>query len=281
VIVSYGLIALWVIRKKKRPMLLAGCIVILLCAALLLSWGLPQLDSYRVTVLDVGQGQCILLQSGGKTYMVDCGGSYDEDAADIAAETLLSQGIRRLDGLILTHYDKDHVGGAQYLLQRIFADVLILPEGDKDQRWDPKLLAAHEGTTLRATEDIFLRWDGGELRIFSSWTTETSNESSLCVLFHTEKCDILITGDRSSVGEEILLLMEDIPQLDALIVGHHGSEKSTSETLLAATRPKLALISVGEDNSYDHPAAEVLERLNAYGCIIRRTDLEGTIIIRG
>ena len=281
VIVSYGLIALWVIRKKKRPMLLAGCIVILLCAALLLSWGLPQLDSYRVTVLDVGQGQCILLQSGGKTYMVDCGGSYDEDAADIAAETLLSQGIRRLDGLILTHYDKDHVGGAQYLLQRIFADVLILPEGDKDQRWDPKLLAAHEGTTLRATEDIFLRWDGGELRIFSSWTTETSNESSMCVLFHTEKCDILITGDRSSVGEEILLLMEDIPQLDALIVGHHGSEKSTSETLLAATRPKLALISVGEDNSYDHPAAEVLERLNAYGCIIRRTDLEGTIIIRG
>ena len=281
IILSYGLVMLWVFLKKRHPVLLAGSMAFLLCVALLLSWGVPQLDSYRVTVLDVGQGQCILLQSGGKTYMVDCGGSYDKGTADIAAETLISQGIRRLDGLILTHYDKDHVGAAQYLLQRIKADVLILPEGDEDNRWESELLAVHSGTVLRASENISFRWETGEIQVFSSWTTETSNESSLCVLFHTEKCDILITGDRSSVGEEILLLMEEIPQLDALIVGHHGSEKSTGERLLAATRPKLALISVGEGNAYDHPDTAVLERLQAYGCIIRRTDLEGTILLRG
>lgn len=64
------------------------------------------LDSTRITVLDVGQGQCILLQSEGRTYMVDCGGDSDTETADIAAETLLSQGISRLDGLILTHGDR-------------------------------------------------------------------------------------------------------------------------------------------------------------------------------
>jgi len=100
-------------------------------------------------------------------------------------------------------------------------------------------------------------------------------------LFHTEKCDILITGDRSQVGEEVLLDMADIPQLDALVVGHHGAASSTGELLLTATRPKLALISVGEGNAYDHPSQTVLARLKAFGCQIRRTDLEGTIIIRG
>ena len=98
---------------------------------------------------------------------------------------------------------------------------------------------------------------------------------------HTEKCDILITGDRSTTGESFLLRTAQLPQLDALIVGHHGSANSTGEELLAATWPATAVISVGEGNRYGHPAQEVLDRLMAYGCTIRRTDLEGTIILRG
>jgi beta-lactamase superfamily II metal-dependent hydrolase len=75
-----------------------------------------------MTVLDVGQGQSIILQSEGKTYLVDCGGSYDDTAANIAAHKLLSQGIARLDGVILTHFDADHSGGVDYLLSRIPAE---------------------------------------------------------------------------------------------------------------------------------------------------------------
>ena len=280
-ILCYVFLGLLIFRKKKRPVILGCCAVFLLCMALLLSWTLPLTDHYRVTVLDVGQGQCILLQSGGKTYMVDCGGSYDKGVADTAAEALLSQGIRRLDGLILTHYDKDHVNAAAYLLQRIPADMLILPEWKNADQWDSQILQYHQNEILRVSKDTEILWNDAVITIYASRLLESSNESSLCVLFHTEKCDILITGDRGFVGEEILLNTAEIPQLDALVVGHHGSDQSTGELLLEATRPKTALISVGEGNAYDHPADAVLERLRTYGCKVRRTDLEGTIIIRG
>ena len=213
--------------------------------------------------------------------MVDCGGDYDKSTADKAAATLLSQGVTRLDGMILTHYDQDHVGGAAYLLQRIPADILILPEGSGAQTFDKDILTAFRGQVIRGEEDMEIYWDDASIRIFASFDTETSNESSLCVLFHTEKCDILITGDRSTLGEEFLLRGAQLPKLTALVVGHHGSGNSTGEALLAATRPVTAVISVGEGNRYHHPAQQVLDRLTSYGCMIRRTDLEGTIILRG
>ena len=213
--------------------------------------------------------------------MVDCGGGYDEETADIAAATLLAQGIDRLDGLILTHYDRDHTGAAAYLLHRVKTDVLILPEGKGAETWDTGILNNHTGRTLRASEDLRIHWGEADIQIFSAWNRESSNESSLCVLFHTEKCDILITGDRSIVGEQMLLLQTKLPQLDALVVGHHGAASSTGQELLDATNPKTALISVGEGNTSRHPAQESLDRLIAHGCVIRRTDLEGTIIFRG
>ncbi len=277
----YILLCVFLFSKQKRPAILCSCAVLSLCVALLTSWTEPLLDEYRVTLLDVGQGQCVLLQSNGKTYMVDCGGDYDEDAADTAAAMLLSQGVNHLDGLILTHYDKDHVGAAGHLLYRVGADVLILSEGSEASDWDPTLLKHHKGEVLRADEDMQINWENGMITLYSGWTTETSNESSLCVLFQTEKCAILITGDRSAVGEEVLLKTVALPKLDALVVGHHGAGSSTGEAILEVTRPKMALISVGKDNAYNHPSQQTLDRLTDYRCQIRRTDLEGTIIIRG
>lgn len=280
-ILCYVLLAVFCLARDRRPFLLLCCTVISLCTALLASWTEPLLDHYRVTVLDVGQGQCVLLQSEGKSFMVDCGSSYSKDAANEAAATLLSQGITKLDGLILTHYDEDHVGGAAMLLSRIPADLLVLPEGAGGTAYEDAILHAFDGTVLRGDQNLDIHWGGAQVRVFASYDTETNNESSLCVLFHTEKCDILITGDRSMVGESFLLRTAQLPKLDALIVGHHGSANSTGEALLAATRPATAVISVGEGNRYGHPAQEVLDRLTAYGCTIRRTDLEGTIILRG
>ena len=277
----YILLFIFVFSKEKRPAILSCCAILSLCIVLLASWVEPLLDNYRVTLLDVGQGQCVLLQSKGKTYMVDCGGDYDEDVADSAAAMLLSQGITHLDGIILTHYDKDHVGAAAYLLYRVGADVLILPDGDEAQAWDPVLLKHHTGEVLRGDKELQIGWSDAEITVYPSWNTESSNESSLCVLFQTEKCAILITGDRSTVGEEVLVKTVTLPQLDALVVGHHGAASSTGTALLEATRPKTALISVGEDNAYKHPSEQVLDRLISYGCQIRRTDIEGTIIFRG
>ncbi|MBO5953973.1 MAG: DNA internalization-related competence protein ComEC/Rec2 [Oscillospiraceae bacterium] len=277
----YVLLAVHLLSKQKRPLVLACCMVLGLCVALLVSWAEPQLDDYRVTAVDVGQGQCILLQSQGKTYMVDCGGDYDETTADTVAAILLSQGIYQLDGVILTHYDRDHVGAAAHLMTRVPTLQLILPEGDGKQEWEPELLEVYGDVPIYAAEDLQLSWGTASITVYASGDLSTSNESSLCVLFHTEKCDILITGDRGEAGEVRLLADHTLPDLDALIVGHHGAASSTGTLLLEKTKPETAIISVGEDNRYGHPSQTVLDRLHTYGCLVRRTDQEGTIILRG
>ncbi|MBR2889767.1 MAG: DNA internalization-related competence protein ComEC/Rec2 [Oscillospiraceae bacterium] len=276
----YILLGLFLVMKNRKPMIFSCLAVLSLCAALLGSWIPPMLDGCRMTVLDVGQGQSIILQSYGKTYLVDCGGSYADDAADLAAETLLSMGISRIDGLILTHYDADHAGGAEMLLTRIDADALYLPAWEDTQAVAQTLSAYDGGTMYRMEQDLELRWRDTTLTVITSELRDSGNESSLCVLFQADNCDILITGDRGTLGEELLLRRIDLPELEVLVVGHHGSKYSTGQALLDKTSPQIAVISVDADNRYGHPAQEVLERLEAAGCTVLRTDEDGTIIIR-
>ena len=278
-IATYLLIVVFLAMKSKRTWLLCSCVVGTLGIAVLFSWLEPKLDDLRVTAVDVGQGQCILLQSDGKTYMVDCGGDSGDVAADAAAEVLLSQGVFQLDGLVITHYDEDHVGGAAKLLSRIPAKAVYLPQTPGWETWSADIIAHTEGDVIWVNEDISLTWDDTQMRLFASGYTESSNESSLCVLYQKDKCDILITGDRTAAGEADLLL-DGVGELDILVAGHHGAATSTSEYLLKTTRPELVLISAGKDNRYNHPAQAVLDRLAQYGCAVLRTDVEGTIIIR-
>ena len=114
----YILLAFFLFQRKRQPGVLLCCGVLGLSIALLASWAEPLLDDVRITMLDVGQGQSILLQSEGKTYLVDCGGDDDAETADLISEKLLRQGISRLDGIILTHYDRDHSGALGHLLTR-------------------------------------------------------------------------------------------------------------------------------------------------------------------
>ena len=268
----YVLLAVFLLQKRKQPVTLLCCGVIGLLLAIGIGWAEPMLDDCRVTVLDVGQGQCILLQSEDRTWMVDCGGSDDEDTANLAADTLLSQGVTRLDGVILTHCDRDHTGGLEELLTRIPADVVLIPalEGAKEMGVESAVLVE---------SDLTLTYGATEMAIYAPLMVEEDNESSLCVLFSAANCDILITGDRSALGEAILLKNTELPELEILIAGHHGSAYSTSEELLAATSPAIVAISVGE-NPYGHPADELLARLAKYGCAVYRTDLDGNLIFR-
>lgn len=273
-IFAYCLLTVFLLSREKKPRVLACCISLGLCIALLASWIEPRLDNTRFTVLDVGQGQCLLLQSGGRSYMVDCGGDQSELSADAAAETLLSMGITKLDAFILTHADQDHSGGLEYLLSRIDTQLVILPKECK-QLWDiPKTQVVY------ATENLDISDGNSTLHIFAPDFQGNSNEMSLCILFDTEKCDILITGDRNQKSERLLLARENIPQVDILIAGHHGASDSVSEELLKTTKPEIVCISAGANNRYGHPAKKTLQRLGQFGCQIYRTDLQGTITIR-
>lgn len=274
----YLLLVVFLVMRKKKSFQLLCCGILGLCIALLCSWVEPLTDECRVTVLDVGQGQSILLQSEGRTYLVDCGGDYADTTADIVAETLFSQGITRLDGIILTHYDDDHAAGVQHLLTRIDTDYLFLPDTEDNGVGDT-ITSITTGQTVRVWEDVDVTYGNTEITIFGPIYSGSSNENSLCILFEAGNYAILITGDRSAFGECMLLREHDLPRVDLLIAGHHGSKYSTSEELLEAVRPYTVAISVG-DNSYGHPSEEVLERLREYGCAVYRTDENGTIIYR-
>lgn len=238
----------------------------------------PRLDRFRVTVLDVGQGQCVLLQSGGRTYVVDCGGTGDDAAGEKAARHLITQGIYRVDGLILTHFDDDHISGVRQLLRRISVDTVYAMES---QDCVCQTLAEEIGDDfVLVTEDMSLDWDGAELRIFAPPELTEKGQRGLSVLFTVGEYDTLITGDLSTRQERWLLTEKNLPDLELLVAGHHGAATSTGMTLLRQTRPEVLAISVGR-NTYGHPAQSVLERAALLGCRVLRTDRDGTLIFRG
>ena len=99
-------------------------------------------------------------------------------------------------------------------------------------------------------------------------------------MFAGSKCDILITGDRNGFGERSLMRNAAISDVDVLIAGHHGSKNATCQELLEAVRPEIVCISASADNPYGHPSQEILQRLQDFGCMVYRTDLNGEILIR-
>lgn len=273
----YILLLLWFLRRQKGKLLLA-CAGCALAAAISASVFLPRLDDVRLHVLDVGEGQCILLQSRGQSFLIDCGGDSDDTAANTAAQVLLSQGIDRLDGIVFTHYDRDHSGALENLLTRISADRLYLPvmdDGGFLERTSVDLSSA-----CYIAEDTVLPFGCGQLTLIAPDTLKTVNENCMCILFESEKCDILVTGDRSRSGEKRLLKSRELPDVDILIAGHHGSKNSTSYELLDAVKPETVIFSVGRNNNYGHPAQEVLDRLAEYHCTVYRTDLQGSVLVR-
>ena len=276
----YVLFALLLLSKRKRPVVTALCLAVSLVLAVAASWLEPRLDDVRVSVIDVGQGQSVLLQSGDVCYLVDCGGDKPKEAADKVARTLQSQGIFRLDGVILTHYDKDHAGGAAYLLQRVPADRLYLPDISEEGNQKEKLMQDFADIAVLTGSKRTEQGAWGRLTMLPGKNGKEENENSMCISFQAADCDILITGDRGEDGENALLAEIELPKLELLVAGHHGAPGSTMLPLLFKTKPQTVVISVGKDNIYGHPDKELLLRLALLGCQVKRTDIDGTVIFR-
>lgn len=261
-------------RRGKLRLYLAFALAGLAVCTVLSSLG-PRLDECRLTVLDVGQGQCLLLQSRGRTLVVDCGGWSEEGAADAAAEMLLSQNCSRVQALALTHYDRDHSGGVRNLLTRVKPKSLILP-GEAGEF----ALETPSRPLTFLSEPASMSLGAGTVWFYPYYGANSAYENSMAILFETENCVILITGDWDAAGERALLENVRIPHVDILVVGHHGSKNSASPELLEAAAPRAAVISVGANNSYGHPSPQTLDRLREAGCAVYRTDQQGTIIFR-
>lgn len=273
-----ALLGLFQLGKHQKKALFAGILAVsLLCACLLEP--LEPVDDYRVTVLDVGQGQCIILECAGRVFVVDCGGNAGEAVGEQAAQALLSRGIGRIDGLILTHFDQDHIAGAAHLLQRIHTQALYLPPYWQEQSC--QLLARQmEGRVYFVQEDLQLTFGPGRLQIFAPPGSAQTLQPGLSVLFSAGSFCGLITGDMDAVLERWLVRQHSLPRVSLLVAGHHGSASSTCQQLLQAVQPEIVVFSVGR-NAHGHPAGAVLERVQALGCRIYRTDQDGTLCFRG
>lgn len=256
----------------------AALACILVAADLLASPG----DGYALTVLDVGQGESVVVTSGKYTAVIDSGSSSGIDAGKATERYVRSQGRGAVDLLVFTHYHEDHAGGAERLFASLGVSVLAVPEPRNDESGlDEEVLAAAERA---GCEIIFIDSETvmtlGEtvMTLFPPLGSETENERGITVSVSAEGFDTLILGDIPSAQERQLAGKYDLPDVECLVVSHHGSAGSTCGELLDEIRPETAIISVGE-NSYGHPSPETLERLESRGIKVFRTDESGNIRI--
>ena len=234
-----------------------------------------------VTMLDVGQGQCIYVESKGISAMYDCGGE-DRPAAR-AVSFLHAAGRFRLHALLVSHYDSDHAGGIPELLRSVKVDTIYLPATADDGGMQAQILAAAEesGTQVYFVEqDMTMTFGAAMLSVYAPVFAVSENNGSLSAHWRYGQFDVLMTGDMDADAEQVLLDRQSLSAVEVLVAGHHGAATSTGDTLLERLTPELVLISVGAENSYGHPASETLERLRQSGASVYRTDQCGNITIR-
>ncbi len=234
-------------------------------------------SDFRVTMLDVGQGQCLILELGGRVCVIDCGGSNPDYAGEECARWMLSRGIDSIDVLAFTHYHTDHAGGAGQLLSRVEAELVLLPE-IPDETGNRALIEAHTTSQNYITEDARFSWDSSCIQVYTPLDPQTDNEACLSFLCSNGQTDLLVTGDMNYLTEVALCTRADLPALEFYVAGHHGSKNANSLTLLEQTHPTFVLVS--SSDQYGHPHAQALDRFASVGAAVLRTDELGTITIK-
>lgn len=240
----------------------------------------------RLSFLAIGQGDCAVFQHAGRVVMVDAAAKLpDFDAAQrLALPELRKLGVSKIDLLILTHPDADHVGGL-IAMSRRFKIGRIVAGGDF--RDHPEM----KGWLQRAgISDSQVTWIDGHVQATIQGATisilnpgwnpaEAENEGSLIVRFALGRGSAVLTGDAGQMVESRLSRTGEW-QSQILKAGHHGSQTSTSMTWLKEVRPEWAIISCGRGNTYGHPHDDVMQRIEAAKIKTLRTDRDGTIRFR-
>ncbi|MGV3464012.1 MAG: ComEC/Rec2 family competence protein, partial [Heyndrickxia sp.] len=230
------------------------------------------------------------------TYLIDTGGSVVFDVPewskrkhpfsvgkDILVPYLKGKGISKIDKLILTHSDSDHIGAAKELVETIkIREVYISPNSwKKPLMYETLLHFQKEKISIMEVKDGF-GWktkDSSFQVVYPFEQHYEGNNDSLVLFAKFGGKRWLFTGDLEQEGEAELIHSHRF-QADVLKVGHHGSKTSTSLLFLESVQPKIAIISVGKDNRYGHPNQEVLDRLKQEEVKVFRTDMEGEVIYK-
>ncbi len=274
-------------RPRNSTTILCGIIIFVLLVS-----GCGARREATFTVIDVGQGDSILIQApDGKNCLIDGGGSgHDKEktGSSIVLPFLRRKGINKLDLVVLTHPHDDHASGLVPVIREMKTD-RILDSGCecKYKEYNAFLRTAKEkGIKIikaRAGEVIsFGAMKGYVLAPYGEQLSNISNYNnvSIVIRFVFGKRAFLFTGDCNFEEENIILAHGSFLKSDFLKVGHHGSATSTSDEFLDRASPKAAAISVGANNTFGHPADSLINRLQARRIRYFRTDRNGAVTVR-
>jgi competence protein ComEC len=231
--------------------------------------------------IDVGQGASqLIISPTGKTILIDAGNNNKEK---IIVAYLKKEKIKKIDILIGTHPDADHIGGLDAVIDNFDIGKIYMPKVQSNTETFKDVLAAVQKKGLKVTtakSGLSLDWEANvKVEIIAPvGTYDDTNDMSAVVHLTYGSNSFLFTGDAETKSENDMLKSKVNLKSDVLMVGHHGSKSSTSDKFLDAVNPTYAVIQVGKDNNYGHPTAEVLKKLNDKKIKIYRNDQSGNII---
>jgi competence protein ComEC len=251
-------------------------------------------ETYTVTdgtveihMIDVGQGDSILIMAPAGNILVDAGENDPESERKLKTY-LDGLGIKTIDYFIITHHDSDHIGGADMILETYSVGTVIIEEYYYENEtgvyrdYTEALVKSKDTKTM--DPDVGEKMTVGELHLKFLGPTERfdeKNNDSIVVRLDFGENSIMMTGDAEVEAEKAIVSTYSVAELDCdvLKVGHHGAKTSTTEAFLSSVSPEYALISCGEGNKYGHPKSEIISRLTKAGANIHRTDKTGNIVL--
>ena len=278
-IIIYYIILILLIKISKKRYL------VILILTFILHYNSPLKNEDYIIFFDVEQGDSSLIVIDGKTTLIDTGGkpSYDKKeefnySKNKILPYLKSKGIRKIDNLILTHGDYDHMGEAINIVKNFKVNNVIFNKGNYNYL-EKRLIKVINDKNIKYYKGIKeLKLDNINLYFLNTDLYDNENDDSNVLYFKYENTKFLFMGDAGINKEKAILEKYNLKDIDFLKVGHHGSDTSSSDEFIEKIRPKNSIISVGKNNKYGHPKNTVLEILKDSN--IYRTDKDGSIKIK-
>lgn len=282
------------LRRRKEFLVLFsfGCVSCMVWLGILL----PRSRAFEAVVLDVGQGDSILVRTpSGRTILIDGGGHNTRQnggtiGLKVVGAFLRRQGINRLDVVVLTHPHEDHVQGLTRVIRDFPVGLILdagIPHPSSAYRDFLQVAERKHIRYVRAVRGQMLDFgDGVKVRVLNprqphlTGTEDDVNNNSIVLRATYGQRALLFMGDASTAAENDILASGEVVRADFLKVGHHGSKDATSQRWVCSVKPSVAVISVGRNNPFGHPSLEVLQRLRSSGVRIYRTDVNGAVTVR-
>lgn len=279
------------LRQNKQKVKCLLTIIIFLIFAINL---IPQ--NLKINFIDVGQGDSsLIITPQNKTILIDGGGSSSSDF-DVGKSTLipyiLDRGFTKIDVVIISHFDQDHIGGILTVLQELkVGKVYISKQTEKSENYE-KFLEIVNDRKIKVYEVVAGNVIHIEKNLYFDilWPTESQiitnviNNNGIVCNLHYKNFSMLFTGDIEEISEKEILKLysqnKNLLKANILKVGHHGSKTSSTSEFLDVVKPQVAVIGVGKNNKFGHPNDGVLQRIKDLNCKIFRTDLNGEISIK-